>query len=380
MTFLTITDIKYSCYKFDFRKLYLGINKKLLMITNFKVFFPFLFTFIFIIIFLNWNDLFDDIYGHGLSRDESLPFDISGKQIAIEGILEPPFLNEVINQKPTFLVRSHDEKSNETIKDINYRIIVKFKNETILDQRFHTTDGMVSANLIPSNDTVGHEIINKDKEQQQQSISKQDLVEVSSNNPVTIKSKLLTDGGLYDLSVTLEKTSKGLKLDSDKKVNLYISIGKDFPFVIKDVIKGSTNNTTNKKNNNSNMDSNSNLLTFTVKTYYDEILDFQYDQDTSKISFKMPFRWDLNYVNQIVNLHEEIIIPKSFTQLSTVSPFTGTLNGIEIPRNAILIDDYSDQGNRIVHVVIVNFKLKEFTKQIIKEGGNPYAIFQLKPF
>jgi hypothetical protein len=93
----------------------------------------------------------------------------------------------------------------------------------------------------------------------------------------------------------------------------------------------------------------------------------------------MPFTWNLDYVSQIVNLHEELIIPKSYTPLSTISSFTGTLNGIEIPRNTILIDDYSDQHNRIVHIVIPNFKLKEFTNQIIKEGGNSYAIFELKP-
>ena len=49
-------------------------------------------------------------YGHGLSRDESLPFDVSGKQIAIEGILELSFLNESKDQKHTFLIRTHDEK------------------------------------------------------------------------------------------------------------------------------------------------------------------------------------------------------------------------------------------------------------------------------
>ena len=52
---------------------------------------------------------------------------------------------------------------------------------------------------------------------------------------------------------------------------------------------------------------------------------------------------------------------------------------MEIPRNTILIDDYSDQHNRIVHIVIPNFKLKEFTNQIIKSGGNSYAIFEIEP-
>ena len=108
-------------------------------------------------------------------------------------------------------------------------------------------------------------------------------------------------------------------------------------------------------------------------------LQIFYITNRTQISFKMPFTWNLDYVSQIVNLHEELIIPKSYTLLSTISSFTGTLNGMEIPRNTILIDDYSDQHNRIVHIVIPNFKLEEFTNQIIKEGGNSYAIFELKP-
>jgi hypothetical protein len=117
------------------------------MVINFTIFFIFSFAFVFSIISTNWFVLLDKAYGHGLSRDESLPFEISGKQIAIEGILEPPFLNEG-NQKLTFIVRTHDEKTNETIKDINYRIIAKFKKETIMDQRFHALDGIMSANFI----------------------------------------------------------------------------------------------------------------------------------------------------------------------------------------------------------------------------------------
>jgi hypothetical protein len=333
------------------------------MIINYTWFMLIFFFFFFIAIYnIALNDgfffLFQKVYGHGLSRDESPPFEISGRQISIEGILEPPFLNES-NQQPTLLIRSHDEKTNETIKDINYRIIAKFKNQTIMDQRFHSLDGLVSANLIPSNKSSVHEITSNNEEE------KNNRMEVSLKKPVTIKSKLHADGGLYDLSVILEKTSKGIKLNADKKVDLFISIGKTYSFIIQE----SSNNTANYKDN----------IMFKVKTFYDEITDFVYDQNNSKITFKMPFTWDLDYVSQIVNLHEELIIPKSYTPLSTVSSFTGTLNGMEILRNTILIDDYSDENNRIVHIVIPNFKLKEFTDQIIKEGGESYAFFELEP-
>jgi hypothetical protein len=317
----------------------------------------------------NNNNLFDffpaKAYGHGLSKDESFPIDISGRQIAIEGLIVPSFLNEG-DQQPKLTIRIFDKKTNETISDINLRIIVTFKNQTILDQPFHSLDGIVSANLIPAKDSITHEITSK--EPQQQHLSKNDLVQVSLTNPVTIKSKILSDGGLYDIVVILEKTSKGIKIDSDQKINLFISIGKTFPFVIKESSDSRSNNNNDKDN-----------LTLQVKTFYDEIQDFSFNEENSKISFKMPFKWDLNYVNQILTLHEEIIVPKSYTPLSNVSSFIGTLNGMKIPTNTILIDDYSDKNNRIVHVVITTFKLKEYAKQIIEEGGNSYAIFELEP-
>jgi hypothetical protein len=199
-------------------------------------------------------------------------------------------------------------------------------------------------------------------------LSKNNPIQVSLTNPVTIKSKLLSDGGLYDIAVILEKTSKGIKIDSDQKINLFISIGKTFPFVIKE----SGDSRSNNNNDNGN-------LTLQVKTFYDEIQNFSFNEENSKISFKMPFKWNLDYVNQILTLHEEIIVPKSYSPLSTVSSFIGTLNGMKIPPNTILIDDYSDKNNRIVHIVITTFKLKEYAKQIVEKGGNSYAIFELEP-
>jgi hypothetical protein len=116
--------------------------------------------------------------------------------------MEPPFLNED-NIKPTLTIRTFDEKTNETIKDLNYRLIAKFKNETILDQQFHSSDGYIKADLISSNSSNIHELINPNKEKQ---ISKNDLAEVSSIQPITLMSKIFTDGGLYELSVFLEKS------------------------------------------------------------------------------------------------------------------------------------------------------------------------------
>jgi hypothetical protein len=62
-----------------------------MFVNSISIFLIFSLAFAFSILSTNWFELLDidKAYGHGLSRDESLPFDISGRQIAIEGILEP---------------------------------------------------------------------------------------------------------------------------------------------------------------------------------------------------------------------------------------------------------------------------------------------------
>jgi len=89
-----------------------------------------------------------------------------------------------------------------------------------MDQRFYSLDEFISKNLIPFNDSNTNEITPKIKNN---NIFKNDLVDASSKNSVTLKSKLLEDGGLNNISIILEKLSKCLKLDSDRKIDLFIS-------------------------------------------------------------------------------------------------------------------------------------------------------------
>jgi len=99
-----------------------------------------------------------------------------------------------------------------------------------MDQRFYSLDEFISKNLIPFNDSNTNEITPKIKNN---NIFKNDLVDASSKNSVTLKSKLLEDGGLNNISIILEKLSKCLKLDSDRKIDLFIS----FLIISKQILK-----------------------------------------------------------------------------------------------------------------------------------------------
>jgi hypothetical protein len=283
-------------------------------------------------------------YGHGLGQDQAPPVTIQGKQVTVEGVINPSFLPLPDSSKPTLVIRAHDENNNITIAGIDYRIVVELRNETLLDQRFRSSDGVVMANLIPESDIEGWEINGQATPSEQ--------IEVSQSNPVELRSKILSAGGLYHLAITIEKSSTGIPLQADQKFDLYISVGDAYTFDI-DTPQGQNQ--------------------MVVKTYYDDITNFEYFNKT--ISFEMPFTWDSAYVAQVPVLHVEVQFPKSLEELQTNS-YRGTLNGRELEAQAIVIDDYSSEQNRIVHFIVSNSMLSRFADMI---NDNDTAAFTLQP-
>ncbi len=286
-------------------------------------------------------------YGHGLGTDKSLPVTISNKQVSVEASIKPTFIDEVAaGTGPTFVVRALDDaKRDTTIPGIDFHIVVELRNETILDQRFRSSDGVMAANLIPDSNIDGWEINGNNKP------STSDRVEVSQSSPVQLRSKILSAGGLYHIVATIESSSPGIAVHSDQKFDLYVSVGRMYTY---DVQGGQK---------------------MVVKTYYDDVKNFNYSNGT--ISFEMPFRWhDAAYVSQVPVLHLEVQFPKTIEELKTNS-YRGTLNGMELEAQAVVIDDYTSEQNRIVHFVVNNAMLTRFAEKIGDDAN--VAVFSLKP-
>ena len=60
-------------------------------------------------------------YGHGLGQDQAPPVSVGGKQVTLEGRIEPSFIPIPDSSKPTLVIRAHDENNNITITGIDYR-------------------------------------------------------------------------------------------------------------------------------------------------------------------------------------------------------------------------------------------------------------------
>ncbi|HEX2170166.1 MAG TPA: CFI-box-CTERM domain-containing protein [Nitrososphaera sp.] len=285
-------------------------------------------------------------YGHGLGTDTSPSIAISDKQVSVEASLYPTFLDQVPTSKPTFIVRAleGDPSRNTTLQNVDFRIVVELNDEILLDQRFRSSDGIVNANLIPEQDIQGWEVNGQ--------ADPSTPVEVSQGTPVELRSRILTAGGLYHIVAIIENSSPGLTMQADQQFDLYVSIGSSYIF---------------------NVQTAQSEEQMVVKSYYDEIGNFSYSNKT--IKFETPFTWDRAYVDQVPVLHMEVQFPKTIEELQTNS-YSGTLNGEELEAQAVVIDDYTSEQNRIVHFVINNPMLSRISERI---NDNNVAVFTLAP-
>jgi hypothetical protein len=285
-------------------------------------------------------------HGHGLGTDISPPITISNKEVSVEASINPTFLDQVSSSERTFIVRALDDPTrNSTIPGIDFRIVVELNNEILLDQQFRSSDGVVKANLTPDKNIQGWEVNGQARPSEH--------IEVSQSNPVELRSRVLTVGGLYHIIVIIEKGSPGLTVESDQKFDLYVSIGTSYMFGVQ-TPQGEEQ--------------------MVVKTYYDKINNFDYSNNT--INFEMPFTWEHTYIDQVPVLHTEVQFPKTIEELQTNS-YRGTLNGMELEAQAVVIDDYTSEQNRIVHFVINNAMLSRFA-ETINDNSN-VAVFTLAP-
>ena len=295
---------------------------------------------IFLILF---NICFVQVNGQGLSTDISNPVDVPGKKIVVEAKLEPAYINNSIDYTNSkFLLRIYDQLTNQTISDLDYDIKIFSDKELLLNICIKSSTGLFNSNLIPINITEA--IISKNGIQ----LNSIDCIHtIKKNDRFEIKSKILSQGGLYNVSITLKKTSGGLALENDIVVDLFISIGEDHYFNIQD--------STEEKNN------------IIIKSYYDSLRDINYVKDNNTLSFEMPFNWNPIYIQQMEYLHIEFVIPK-LLELSNTNSYGGLIFHKNLPTRSLIIDDYSDLNSRIIHLVLNKDQLDQLSRQISQDN------------
>ena len=263
-------------------------------------------------------------FGHGLGTETMPPVMIDGTEATLE-VASTTSLDTGIRQITISLFKT---ESGGMINDVSFEVEL-IKNETILfKNNFERDDGILIMNLVPSEDSEV-QIFNQE--------TFASFFGLASDQ-FNLQGKVFEDGGLYKFNVKiLTINSYDNVLSEPVKYDLGISIPETTYYEINDRNFGTQE--------------------LGVITYFDQISEFSYDQETRQIEFSFPFQWDQKTIDQTSVIHEEVQIPKSFGDL-LVSKFDVTLNEIDLPESAINIDDFTG-GKRIVHVVVSQNELQE---------------------
>ena len=104
-------------------------------------------------------------------------------------------------------------------------------------------------------------------------------------------------------------------------------------------------------------------IEFRVKSYYDSIARFVYNQTDQTAKIIIPFDWKEQNISHTSVVHTEIMFPKDFVSFLAPNYF-GTANGIELFKSSIFIDDYSEEESRIVHFVLLKDQLRYIKTQM----------------
>jgi predicted secreted protein with PEFG-CTERM motif len=281
-------------------------------------------------------------FGHGLSIDTPPPVYYQGHDISVTAEMLPSFYDDKLIDKQ-IKVRAFDSKTGENMKNVNFLIGLNYKDEMVFRNYFFAENGDLKIKVYPSSD--GEIEISGEKEPLLGGWMSTD------EKPIELRGPVFNSGGLYRLEIELRTIEKPDNLlDETIKYDAYISIGNTSYHAQK------------------TMDGQD--VKFRVRSYYDTIANFEYNPDGKVASFEMPFDWSEQNISQIPYVHEELLFPKHFVEFLAPS-YKGQVNGIDLFRSSITIDDYSVEDGRIVHFLLVQDQLKVLRDQQKKSGDLP---------
>ena len=275
-------------------------------------------------------------FGHGLGIDTISSIDVEGKEISVS--VELPMYFDGSEEQLTITAKEKETKENA--KNVTFLIGLFHENEMIFRNYFFTEDGYLPIKIKP------------DQKSEITIHGQQDSLlgawHETESEPIQITGPVFESGGLYTFEIQVRTIDEPTNIIEDSDVYYAnLSIVETTRYTQKDVQE--------------------NDVQFQMKTYYDKISSFEYNPKQKTVTFEMPFDWSEKNISHIPVIHEEVHFPKDFSEFLSPS-YTGKVNGIELFKSSVTVDDYTEEDERIVHFVLLQDHLRFLKNQIKKSG------------
>ncbi len=278
------------------------------------------------------------VYGHGLGIETIPLIDVQGKNLSVS--VEMPMYFESDQEQIT--ITATENESGETAKNVTFLIGLFHNDEMIFRNYFFAENGILPIKVMPTQEDK----ITIHGEQD----SLLGAWHGTESDPIEITGPLFNSGGLYNFEIEVRTIDEPTNIVENSGVyNADLTIIDTVSFIEKDA-----------KNND---------VQFRFKSYFDSISNLEYDFEAKQITFEMPFDWSEKQMSHVSVVHVESHFPKDFAEFLAPS-YSGYVNGIELFKASVSIDDYTEEDERIVHFVLLQDHLR-FLKNEMKKTDEP---------
>jgi predicted secreted protein with PEFG-CTERM motif len=278
-------------------------------------------------------------YGHGWGIDTT-SIEVDDREISIS--VEIPQDFEELDDK-YITITAIDEENKEHAKNVTFLIGLSHNDQIIFRHYFFTPDGSLIFNVIPTAAPVTKITAEKDP--------LLDAWYETDSKPILLEGPIFNSGGLYNFEIELRTI--------DEPNNIVENLG---TYNV-DISMAQTEVHQSKSIDGKEID-------FKTKSYFDKILNFNYEPENNIITFEMPFDWSEKTVSHIPVVHTEIHFPKNFADFLKPG-YIGKINDIDLFKSNVIIDDYTEEDERIVHFVLLQDHLQYLKQEQKRILDNP---------
>jgi hypothetical protein len=289
----------------------------------------------------------------GIFEENLPPATVGDREASLYTKISPPILTSDTMQNAFFQLRLFDAKTGNNITNVNYFLTITKGDKLLLRELFYSKDGPLTLKFEPGDAPI-----------RVYGTTEPFLGGwTSETGQLTVAGPVLSQGGLYHFGIEIfgiDNVRNIFMPENAPRFDSYLSIG--------DV---STSNLTY-----GNQNYNSTLI-----SYYDRIQNFTFEPKDLEAKWIMPFNWNVSRIkSQNIFVHEEIKFPKSFSEFSNSTIFSGTVNGQPVVGRSLAIDPFTSEKALIIHFLLNKNDIIKFAENNAVLGiSNDSMKFTIRP-
>ncbi len=314
-----------------------------------------------------------NVYGNGIRNNFGIdylpPLNLDDTPLSLYVEFKPSMTKSNINEKKSLVFKLIDIDKNITYIPDFYNITI-LKSE--LNAKKVTENVFLNGSFISKNGTLILEFDSNERKNVKndnhygisRDLNEQQTISANENGIIHID-RLKLDSGMYRLKVNIALSNHtDLNKNVILKFDSNLSLGNIVEFVI--------DNNQDKK--------------LTILSFNDKIVNYNYDQQSRKILFEIPFKYNMTRIEEgFIYIHMEIKIPETFNELFNAKEYLSTINNIDhdkISSTSVSVDRFSNSSNVMVHFILDSnslFKLTKERQENTREGSEMTLRFSLQP-